>query len=145
MACLIASVLLGSSLYTMLSSNNSQAFIDYKNSMDPEQTMYFQQVVNQRQNIFIMGTILGLIAGGLFTMLLNGMKSPCMIVAIVLGVQYAFYMLYPKDKWMLDHLRTPEQGALWLNVYQTMMWRSHIGMILGAIGYYFFCKFMMNC
>jgi uncharacterized membrane protein YkgB len=43
-------------------------------------------------------------------------------------------MLHPKSKWMLNYLNDKEQVKAWLQMYRTMQFNYHLGLVLGIIG-----------
>ena len=61
--------------------------------------------------------------------------SMCMFAFIVVMTQYVVYRLMPKSDWMVRHLKNEKQIAAWQEVYQTMNRQSHIGFLVGLVGY----------
>ena len=43
-------------------------------------------------------------------------------------------MLHPKTDWMLNYLSNPQQIKAWLEIYKTMQFNYHFGLVLGIIG-----------
>lgn len=138
--CLIGSALLGSSLVTMAASKSSGNFKKFNDLLDQEQTKIYKDIHKERLKIYIAGLILGIFLAILVTQL-SGFKQNtniCLFVSIALGVNWMFYLLYPKSTYMLEHLKTPEQTKAWLGIYKEMKTRSYIGLILGAVGHILF-------
>jgi hypothetical protein len=44
-----------------------------------------------------------------------------------------YYCLMPKNDYMLNHLKTPEEIKAWLNIYKTMKRRYLLGLIFGLL------------
>lgn len=139
--CILAFVLIGASLYTMLTCKHCDPFLSYENSLDPEQQILYHKVIKERMNIYLYGLILGLIAG-IFYMymtkneLTHSKYKSCVFASIIFGVQFLFYMLYPKSHYMLNHMKNQDQVDKWLEVYKTMKNRYWIGAILGIFGFF---------
>ena len=59
----------------------------------------------------------------------------CLFLVVGMGTAYLYYSLYPKSKYILEYLTTPEQNAAWLEIYKEMKSRHYMGLLLGIIGY----------
>lgn len=109
--------------------------------LTPEQQKIYLQIIHERYNLYVQGTLLGLISGILFfwfskkTVLRNPTAAICMFVVITAFVQFAWYTFNPKKKWMLDYLTSPEQIDGWLTVYKTMKNFYYGGFFVGVLGY----------
>jgi hypothetical protein len=57
----------------------------------------------------------------------------CMVAAVTFSVNYFYYILSPKSDWMVLHLKSAEETAAWLNVYRTMQYNYHAGLVLGIL------------
>lgn len=144
-ACLLASGFIGSSIYIMLSCKKCDPFIKYKESLNENQKNLYDKIVDERQSIYIRGTVLGVLMGliYLYYTKMSLFNNNCIFASIILGVQYIYYHLTPKTDYMLLHLESKEQNEKWLQVYKEMMKRHHMGILLGIIGYFFLAK-MLN-
>ena len=141
-SCLIASIFVAGSVYTMLSCKSCSPFLEYEQSLSPEQKAIYQKVVEERQKIYIYGLALGsllallyLYSTGLET---SRMQASCIFVAIALATQYLYYMLSPKTFDMVTLMENKDQLTKYNNVYKHMQYRYHFGMLLGLIGYFLF-------
>ena len=138
--CVVAAIFLGASIYTMITCNKCSPFIEYEQSLNPEQKVLYKQIVEERQKIYLTGLVLGTILAFAYLYFnkldLNPLKNSCIFVAIALITQYMYYMLYPKSAYMVNNLENKDQSSKWLAVYKTMQYKYHIGMILGLVGYF---------
>jgi hypothetical protein len=137
--CLIAAIFLGASIMTTLKCATCGPYKDYLNSLTPEQKKTYQEVVDERKQIYFKGLILGFLLAWLYYYNVSSINNvaihTCAIVTIAMGTQYLVYQLHPKKQWMLNSLETREQIDGWLNVYKYMKAKYHWGMILGLIGF----------
>lgn len=137
--CLVASLFIGASLYTMFTCEQCHPFSTYKQSLKPNQLALYQIVAKERMNKAMYGLLFGVILAFLFLFFfrktLNPFANGCAFATITLGTQYLYYILSPKMS-MLPHLANMQQVELWYDVYKFMQYRYHFGMLLGLIGYF---------
>ena len=135
-ACGIASAFFGGMLFLSLNPYKYEVLEQYLATLDENQLAIFRKIHKERMQIYLLGLVLGLLLGFIY---LNVSKSSvartCTFVAIVMGVNYLFYMVYPKSTYMIKHLNTEEQVNAWQNVYRTMQYRQYMGMVLGLVAY----------
>tara|TARA_A100001015_G_scaffold316255_1_gene430063 strand:+ start:17 stop:475 length:459 start_codon:yes stop_codon:yes gene_type:complete len=133
--CFIAMALLGSSIWMLVHNQKNDTIIRFMSLLDAKQQKIYNNIVQERTNIYLQGFVLGLILG-LIYLKINNNKSAntyCIFVAFVLGVTYINYTIMPKSAYMLDHIKTQEQAKAWLAIYKNMKKNCHIGMILGVL------------
>lgn len=63
----------------------------------------------------------------------------CIVLATSFLTNYFYYILSPKTDWMLNHVEGPEAQAkqqvqAWLQMYRTMQFYYHAGLVLGILG-----------
>ena len=58
----------------------------------------------------------------------------CTVVAVSFSVNYFYYILSPKSKWMLNEIKSEEQTKAWLEMYRHMQMYYHTGLVFGIIG-----------
>ena len=135
--CLIGSGFLGSSILTMLASKKSKNFVEFNNVLTPQQRETYKKITQERMNIYIQGLVIGSVLAVLMSQMvkLDKNKKVCLFVVIALGFNYAYYTLYPKSTYMLQHLTSKEQNQAWLNIYKEMKTRCMVGLLLGLAGY----------
>jgi site-specific recombinase len=63
----------------------------------------------------------------------------CGAVIIFFVTQILVYMIYPKDKYMLDYIDSNDQARAWIKNYNEMMKNYLIGFVLGLVGYIILC------
>jgi hypothetical protein len=102
----------------------------------------YKEIVNERTKIYYFGYFLGFllsIAMILYNTKLGKNKMSnygivCTVVAVSFSVNYFYYILSPKTKWMLNEIKTEDQTKAWLTMYRHMQMYYHSGMVLGIIG-----------
>lgn len=138
--CALGSALIGGTLLTALMSKQDPVFTQYEDSLDAEQKDHLEKIANERMNLYIQGTVLGVVLVVLVSMFgykrLTPFTNGCLMVVIVLVSQYFYYILMPKSDWMLRHLNGKFQNEAWLGVYRHMSVRWHIGLLIGLFGFF---------
>jgi hypothetical protein len=135
-ACGLAASFFGGMLYITLNPYKYDVLQNYLDLLDEKQKLIFNQVHRERMQIYLMGLVLGLLLGFIYLQSRGpSVSRTCAFVAIVMGVNYLFYMIYPKSVYMIRHLETPEQVNAHQTVYRTMQYRQYMGMALGLVAY----------
>ena len=139
--CFIAIALLGSMFYMLITCNKNDKIMYFLSLLSNKQTQIYNNITQERMNIYLQGFVLGLIIAVIYLRIANNKKYPvyCIFVAIVLGVTYIHYTIMPKSTYMLEHIDTPEQAQAWLEIYKQMKLRCHTGMVLGVASLPFIC------
>jgi|TARA_Y100000816_G_scaffold288378_1_gene272850 uncharacterized membrane protein YkgB len=146
--CIIALVFLIANIYVIFScSNNKEIKQNFLNVLNEEQKNTYENLINERKNIYYIGYALGIILSLIgylvinkFTkMRFNKLSLVCFVGAITFVTNYLFYILYPKSDYMLLHLNDKKQITEWLNIYRTMQIKFHVGFVLGIIAVMIFC------
>lgn len=127
--CAVSFALLGSSITTMVLMNRIY-MKKFEESLDTSQTEIYQEIKEERIFIYIVATVVGTIVG-----LIISTKNVCMGVAIALTLQTMIYLIWPKTKYMLEHVNKPEQSKLWIKKYKHMSLLGYIGIVLGLLVY----------
>jgi len=145
-SCLIAFALLGSMIFLTFSMNKNDKILYFLSLLTPDQQQIYKNIIQERLNIYLQGFVIGLIIGLIYIKYYSSKNTStyCAFVAIVLVVTYAHYTLMPKSTYMLEHITNQEQSKAWLEIYKTMKYRCHIGMLLGAISLPFVCHIFVN-
>ncbi len=134
----IAIGLLGASIAVMFNTKACALKSDFAQSLNPQQLQTYESIIQHRMNLYIIGLILGLILGFIYLSTVSETAHAQMVIGtfgiIVLGVQYMYYTLAPKNEWMLDNITTPEQAKKWLDIYQYMCKLWHLGFVMGILG-----------
>lgn len=138
--CALGAALVGGTIATALVSKQDAVFKEYRSTLNGEQLEALDRIAGYRLSLYIQGTFLGMVLVGLIALFggktLSPLTSGCTFVVVVLLTQYFYYILMPKQDWMIRHLRTNEQNEHWLRVYRHMSFRWHMGMLVGLVGFF---------
>ena len=134
--CLIGITLLISSIYMSYMKRDDDIFIQFMNTLDPEQMVIYSEIVLERLMIYVMGMVIGLFLG-IYYILTNPNDDyrVCKFLCIIFLTKLLFYYFYPKKPLMLYSLKTDEQVEAWANIYSEMKNRWKKSIIVGLIGY----------
>ena len=134
--CLIGITLLISSIYMSYMKRDNDIFIEFMNTLDPEQMVIYSEIVFERLMIYVMGMVIGLFLG-IYYILTNPNDDyrVCKFLCIIFLTKLLFYYFYPKKPLMLYSLKTDEQVGAWANIYSEMKNRWKKSIIVGFIGY----------
>ena len=137
-SCGVASALIGGMVYIMLTADKTSTMKDYIDSLDDPQKRMMKHVSQMRAKIWGKGLIIGLGLGlvWLYFNPTNTTSRNCVFTAIVMLVNYFYYILSPKQTYMIEHLKNSSQIAMWNKVRRMMQVKYHIGMVLGGLGCY---------
>ncbi len=146
--CLLSLGLIISMIYFYNASYKSPIVRNYRNLLDKNLQSKYDKIVEERKNISTHGYFIGLVLAILAiyynqNISENKMEIPslvCLVLVISFFTNYFYYILSPKSDWMLNHIQNSEQSKLWLEMYRTMQFNYHTGMVLGlaAIGVFAF-------
>ena len=125
--------------FCIFSSRNieSQEFV---RTLDKKQLDIYKSIVEFRFNLWLQGLVLGLIIAVIICLYIssyfNNYGCALLFTAILLFVNYMFYSMYPKPAWMLDYTKNLKQVKEWLDVYQFMKNRYHLGILCGIVAFF---------
>jgi len=125
--------------YSML---DSQIMNKYKRQLPEDLQLVYREIVNERTNIYYMGYSLGFILSIIIILYntqvgknrMSNFGMVCLVIAVSFSVNYFYYILSPKTKWMLNEIKTQEQSKAWLEMYRNMQMYYHSGLVLGILG-----------
>lgn len=134
------------SVAVMLACGSKKGY--YKDLNDDQKKMY-KKVVNERRNIWLIATVSGILVALAYHFYFNQGKDgggllACENTAIYFIVQYFVYSLFPKKNWILNSLKTQDEIKGWVDKYQEMKTKWHVGLILGLVGYFFYSYFLVK-
>ena len=148
--CFIAVMFIISKVYFTLWMKDTKEVRAYKTTLDEDQLTLYTKIVNERKALALQGYGLGL---GLSIGYLMGrhllfksstkaknsfinssIANICMVVAVTFTVQYFYYILSPKQNWMVTGLKNKEQIEGWQKVYRHFSWHYHLSILIGLIG-----------
>jgi hypothetical protein len=126
--CAVAFALTGSTLATLFM--NRRYMQRFEASLDDAQKSIYHDIQTERLRIYFFATFLGSVAG-----VWTARRDACMSVSLALTVQTLVYCLWPKTRYMMEHVNTPEQSALWIQKYRHMSLLGHVGTAVGLLLY----------
>jgi hypothetical protein len=126
--CAVAFALTGSMTLTMFA--NHKYMTKFESSLDNSQKKIYDEIKKERLQIFLWATSIAAVIG-----ILLASKNACLSVATALTTQTFVYLLWPKSRYMLEHVKTPEQSALWIQKYKHMSLLGNLGTIVGLMVY----------
>lgn len=127
--CAVSFALLGSSIATMMM--NRQYMQDFEDSLDKSQKQIYAEIKKERLTIYLIATVIAITIGFLVSK-----NNTCLGVASALSLQMLIYLVWPKSKYMLDHVKKPKQSSLWIQKYKHMSTLGYVGMIVGLLVYF---------
>jgi uncharacterized membrane protein YkgB len=139
--CGLSSLFLVSMIFMNYSIWDSQIMQKYRNQLPESLQNTYREILNERTRIYYFGYFLGFILS-LIIILYNTQISKnkmgnlgmvCLVVAVSFIVNYFYYILSPKSKWMLNEIKTEHQTKAWLEMYRHMQIYYHSGLVLGII------------
>ncbi len=135
--CLIGAVLVGSMIAVMM-GKNSAADKQFKASLSADQYAKYETIRQERLQIFIQGIALGAVLAAVYVVMYakqyGTLINSCVITTLVLGTCYLYYTVMRKTM-MLQYL-SHQQVPLWTDLYREYQYRSAMGMIIGAVGFF---------
>lgn len=102
--CAYAFMLSVSSIYMAISTPKAES--TFFNALDNEQQLTYQEIRNERLQIYMQSLLIGILAGAVHY---NYKKDICYFWAIALTITSMMYMVMPKSKRMIDYMKTKEQ------------------------------------
>lgn len=139
--CLIGFALVMGMIGVNLSCDVKEEHEQFMATLTPHQLDMYKQVVQERKNAFMVSTLAGLLVAVIFSFVMKKqLKSSrfgasCAFLSIAVIVQYFVYSLYPKSKFIVESLTTPQQLKEWAESYQAYKRAYHLGLLLGIFGY----------
>jgi len=121
---------------------DSQIMQKYREQLPESLQNTYREIVNERTKINYFGYLLGFILSIVIIIYntriaknkMGNLGMVCLVVAVSFTVNYFYYILSPKSKWMLNEVKTEEQTKAWLEMYRHMQVYYHTGFVLGIIG-----------
>ena len=139
-SCAISAIFLIGMIFMTLSVDKTAFADDFKRTLDVALKNKYENIVNERRNIYFGGFTLGFIISlcVIVWKLFNKIKiTPialmCTTGAITFVTTYFYYILSPKSDYMVKYLFKKEQREEWLKINRTMSVRYHGGLLLGLL------------
>jgi uncharacterized membrane protein YkgB len=113
----------------------------YKEKLSPQLQQRYEKITQERKYISYYGYGVGLLLSlclifyyiQLKKVKMGASALVCMATATTFIVHYFYYMLSPKSDWMLNHMNKQEEVNAWLQMYKSMQYNYHMGMVLGIL------------
>lgn len=144
-SCAIAFIFIVANIYCCVFSHRYGGVIqEFVAKLSPDSQHRYAAITRERQGIYFMGLFLGFVLAMILLVCCrkyflggsgNGSRGGvlCMVAAVAFSVNYFYYILSPKSDWMVLHLTSVEETQAWLNVYRTMQYNYHVGLVLGIL------------
>jgi len=138
---MISTVFLIGMIYFYNMTDKSEIVKHYKATLTTDLRKRYEKISEERKWISYYGYGLGLVFS-LFVIYyslkikkerLNNTSLVCIVVATSFITNALFYMVYPKSDWMLEHISNKDQVKAWLQMYKSMSFYYHTGLILGIV------------
>ena len=140
-SCMISTVFLIGMIYFYNMTDKSEIVKHYKGTLTSDLRIRYEKISEERKWISYYGYGLGVVFS-LFVIYyslkikkerLNNTSLVCIVVATSFITNALFYMVYPKSDWMLEHISNKDQVKAWLQMYKSMSFYYHTGLILGIV------------
>jgi hypothetical protein len=136
--CSISAIFIIGMIYFYNATSKNATVIQYRQKLNAQQREAYDKIAKERLQISMQGYGLGLILSALIIYYkkkqLKSTSLVCLVLATSFLTNYFYYMLSPKSDWMLNHVESREQTHAWLQMYRTMQFYYHAGLVLGIIG-----------
>jgi len=141
-SCTISAIFIIGMIYFYYMTNKSEVIKLYKEKLPTDLQKRYEKISEERMKISYIGYIYGFILS-LFLIYyniklrknkMNTQSIVCLVMATCFVTNYFYYVLSPKSDWMLNHTNNSEQVKAWLQMYKTMQFNYHMGIVLGIIG-----------
>ena len=139
--CSVSIVFLIAMFYMTYLTNKNEVIEKYRKSLPTSLVQTYDSITRERTIIYYTGYALGLVLAIIiitYNLLIRKEKvTPLSLVCTIVGfafiVNYFYYILTPKSKWMLNEVRTPAETKAWLEMYRNMSFYYHSGLLLGLV------------
>lgn len=139
--CFVSVIFLIANIFVMINVDKDKLKQNFIKLLNYNQKKLYENLINERRNIYFQGYILGLILSFIYLYYikqflnkrLNNFMMICSVGFIVFITNYFYYILTKKSTYIIEHLNNKEQIQAWLQIYKTMQFRYHFGLLLGII------------
>ncbi len=140
-SCSISAIFLIAMVYMTFLTAKNRTIQDYRDSLPIGLINTYDEIVVERTKIYYTGYGLGLILAFIIILYnthvrkepMTSLHLVCTVVASSFLVNYFYYILTPKSKWMLEVITEPEDTKAWLKMYKSMNLYYHSGLVLGLV------------
>jgi len=120
---------------------------DLLDQLTDNEKQIYDEIIQERQMIYYQGLMLGDIIATIylfFTYDRDIFRTLFVSIGITFIVNYFYYILAPKSKYMLEYLDTPEENKAWLKIYRFMQVRFHSAFLYGLLASTFMYYYLLN-
>ena len=141
-SCTISAIFIIAMIYFYNATARSEVVMHYKKSLPSDLQSRYERISRERMMISYQGYALGFVLS-LFIIFynvyfkakkLNSLSLVCIVLATAFLTNYFYYMLHPKQDWMLNYINDKDQVKAWLQMYREMQKNYHMGFVVGIIG-----------
>lgn len=150
-SCMISTVFIIGMMYFYNSTTNNPIMKNYKNTLSASAKIKYDEISKERSKISLQGYILGFFLSSIIIILyslkkikLSHTSLVCITVSITFIVNYFYYILHPKQDWLLSYLKSEKEIKAWRLMYKEMQFNYHFGLLLGIIAVGIF-SFAFRC
>jgi len=145
-ACLISTGFIFASIYVIVTSGHTNEAKFFFASLDkPKQLEIYNEIVSERVTLFLQGQILGILVGAFYLYFFKkNSYNYCIFSLTTYIIATLYYMIMPKQKYILDYLTTNEQIILWRRNSNAITNSYITGFILGMIGYILLARILIT-
>lgn len=147
-SCILSVAFITAMMFIIFNVESVELKKNFMKLLDKKQIEIYENIIKERQKIYIQGYIIGLIVAILLLLLLksknlNGKNTFYVITfvfSVVFIINYFYYILTPKSTYMIEHIQKPEQIEAWLKIYRSMQFKYHLGFFVGLIAIIFISR-----
>jgi len=133
-SCAVALVLFVANVYLTITADHSGDKERFYKTLSSELIDRYERIIEERKSIYMKGFAYGLALSGVAIFMCRARKPlhmACLAGAITLATTYLFYIIHPKSDYMILHLDGDKQRAAWLDIYRSMQYKYHVGLVIG--------------
>lgn len=142
LGCGISLVFIIGMIYMSFAIDKHSISSEFKQTLNQEQQQKYSEITRERLNIYYTGYILGfmmslgIIMFNIFIkkQAMTKIEMACLTGGVTFLTTYFYYILSNKSEYMIMNLHNDRQKEAWLNIYKTMQFNYHAGLVLGIIG-----------
>jgi hypothetical protein len=140
-SCGITIIFLIGMVYMNTSVYKKAIITKYYNNLSDDAKEAYENIVNERMQIYNKGFVLGFFVSLLFLYYnkyvkqekLTVYQTGCIVLSVMFVVNFFYYILSPKSDWMLNHVSSKRDVKNWLKLYKYMQRYYYSGLLLGLI------------
>lgn len=140
-SCALATIFVISSIFMSNATQTNKTIQYYQRQLPSNLQNLYAKITEERKRIYYYGYVLGLVLSAIVIYYNNNSSRikmtnttmVCVTITISFLTNYFYYMLSPKSTYMLEHINSPDQTKAWLEMYRSMQYYWHAGLVLGIV------------